>query len=128
MGLTGNSSTYVGYLWPLRIQGHFDVIWCTCNFSENAAKDYFFYKIAPKFIKLLLNYLVKGLPITTFGIFEKIVKIEILTFFSFSFLTWDPMGVKITKSYSPLQIAANSFQTCPEFSCHWSSQNYIGDF
>ncbi len=27
-----------------------------------------------------------------------------------------------------LQMAVESFQTCPEFSFQWSSQNYIWDF
>ncbi len=35
LGLAGSSSTYMGYLWPCRVQGHFGVIRCTCEFSEN---------------------------------------------------------------------------------------------
>ncbi len=31
----GNSSTYIGYLWPSSFQDHFGVIRCTCDFSEN---------------------------------------------------------------------------------------------
>ncbi len=46
-------------------------------------------------------------------------------FFVFS-LTWDPMGLKISKRYSYKSV--ESFQTCHEFSFQWSSQNYFWDF
>ena len=64
---------------------------------------------------------------TTFGIF-KILKIEILMIFFSLLLTWDPIGVKISKTLLLLQIAAESFQTCPEFSSQWSSQNCVWEF
>ncbi len=65
---------------------------------------YSFNKSQPKFIKILLNYLLNGPHKTTFGTFD-ILKIEILTMvlvvvvvvlcllFSF-WLTWDPRGGK----------------------------------
>ncbi len=34
LGLTGSRSTYNGYLWPCSIQGHFEVIPCTFDFSQ----------------------------------------------------------------------------------------------
>ena len=33
VGLAGSSSTYMGYLCPCSVQGHFEVIRCTCDFS-----------------------------------------------------------------------------------------------
>ncbi len=45
-----------------------------------------------------------------FGIFD-ILKIEILMIFFFSFsLTWDPMGVKISKRYFPYISQQNVFK------------------
>ncbi len=32
------------------------------------------------------------------------------------------------KTLLPLQIAAKSFETCPEFSYQWPSQSCVGDF
>ncbi len=67
-----------------------------------------------------------------FWIFEKKQNFFFLFFYEyFSFSsTWDPMGVKISKRYSSykLQITAKSFQTSPEFSSQWFSQNYVWDF
>ena len=34
-GTRGNSSMYMGYLWPYSVQGHIDVIRSTYDFSEN---------------------------------------------------------------------------------------------
>ncbi len=34
----------------------------------------------------------------------------------------------ISKTLLLLHVAAKNFQTCPEFSSQWSSQNYIGIF
>ncbi len=39
-----------------------------------------------------------------------------------------PYGSENFKTLLLLQIAAESFQTFPEFSSQWSSQNYIWDF
>ena len=39
-----------------------------------------------------------------------------------------PYGSKNFKILLLLQIAAEGFETCPEFSSHWSSQNYVWDF
>ncbi len=46
-------------------------------------------------------------------------------FYSFS-LTWDPLGVKISKRYYKSQ--RKYVQTSPEFSSQWSSQNSVLDF
>ncbi len=59
-------------------------------------------------------------------IFE-ILKIEILMNF-FVFLNMGPYGSENFKTRLPLQIAAESFQTFPEFSSQWSSQNLVWDF
>ncbi len=40
----------------------------------------------------------------------------------------EPYGSENFKRLLLLQIAAESFQTFPEFSPYWSSQSYIGDF
>ncbi len=42
--------------------------------------------------------------------------------FSFS-LTWDPMGVKISKRYFFYQLQPKRFKTCSEFSFEWSPQH-----
>ncbi len=98
MGLTGSTFIYMGSFWPCSIQGHFEVIRCTCGFSENTiSTKHYFYKSQSKFIKLLLNYLLNGPHKTACGIFD-ILKTENLPFLSFS-LTWY-MGVKISKRYS----------------------------
>ncbi len=39
-----------------------------------------------------------------------------------------PYGSKNFKTLLLLQIAAQSFETCPEFSSQWSLQNYFWDF
>ncbi len=39
-----------------------------------------------------------------------------------------PNGSENFKTLLLLQIAAKSFETCPEFSSQWSSQNYVWDF
>ena len=39
-----------------------------------------------------------------------------------------PNGSENFKMLLVLQIAAKSFETCPEFSSQWSSQNYVRDF
>ncbi len=39
-----------------------------------------------------------------------------------------PNGSENVKTILLLQIAAKSFETFPEFSSQWSSQNYVWDF
>ncbi len=39
-----------------------------------------------------------------------------------------PYGSEHFKMLLLLEITAKHFQTCPEFSSHWSSQKYVGDF
>ncbi len=56
-----------------------------------------------------------------------ILKIEILTIFSL-FLNMGPYGSEHYKTILLLQIAAERFQTSPDFYSQWSSQNYFGDF
>ncbi len=46
----------------------------------------------------------------------------------FVFVNMGPYGIKNFKTLLLLQIAAKSFQTFPEFSSYWSSQNYVWDF
>ena len=46
----------------------------------------------------------------------------------FVFVNMRPCGSKNFKTLLLLQIVAKSFQTFPEFSSQWSSQNYIWDF
>ncbi len=60
-----------------------------------------------------------------FGIFE-ILKIKILKNL-FVFLNMETNGSENFKMLLLLQIATKSFQTCPEFSSQWSSQNNTGD-
>ncbi len=40
----------------------------------------------------------------------------------------EPNGSENFKTLLLLQIAAKSFETCPEFSSQWSSQSYVWDF
>ena len=76
-----------------------------------------------------LNFLPNGPHKTTFGIFKILINEIFTIFFPFS-LRWDPMGVKMSHPLELLllQITAKSFQTSPEFSSQWSSQNYVWDF
>ncbi len=62
VGVVSSRSINIGYLWLYSIQGHFGLIRCTCDFSEDAisTKHYFSYKLQPKFIKLVLNYLLNS--------------------------------------------------------------------
>ncbi len=85
VGLMGSSSTYIGYmyLWRCIVQGHFGVIRCPWDYSENTIKkNYFLYRSQLKFIKFFLNYLLNhyGSNKNTFGIFESL-KTEILEIF-----------------------------------------------
>ncbi len=48
-------------------------------------------------------------------------------YISFS-LTWDPYGSENFKMLLVLQIAAEKFQSFPEFSFQWFSQNYHWEF
>ena len=65
---------------------------------------------------------------TFFEFLEKKNVFEIFSkHFSFS-LNTGPYGSKIFKTLLLLQIVAESFQTVPEFSSQWSSQNYIWSF
>ncbi len=90
------------------------------------SKCYSSYKSQPKVLTLFLNFLPNGPHKTTFGIFD-ILKIEILTDF-IRFRNIGPDGSENFKTLPLLQIAAISFETCPEFSFQWSSQNYVYDF
>ena len=61
--------------------------------------------------------------------------LKILGFFTnnflqiiFIFINMGPYGSENFKTILLPQIAAKSFETCPEFSSKWSSQKYIGDF
>ncbi len=99
------------------------------QFSENTISPpkYFFFKSEPKFIKLLLNYLLNSHHKTTFGIFE-ILKIEILAiFFSFS-LTWDPMGVKISKCYPSYISQPKAFKPVLNFPPNGPYKITLGSF
>ena len=75
------------------------------------------YKSQPKIFKLLPNFLLNGPPKITFEIFE-VLKIEILTFF-FHFRLH---GGENLQNIPLLQIAAEHFQICPEFSHQWSTK------
>ncbi len=60
-------------------------------------------------------------------IFEKKNFLNFLRIF-FVFVNMGPYGSQNFKTLLLLQIAAESFQTFPEFSSEWSSQNYVWDF
>ncbi len=62
-----------------------------------------------------------------FWIFEKKFFLDFLWIF-FVFVNMGPYGSENLKTLLLLQIAAKSFQTFPEFSPQWSSQNYVWDF
>ncbi len=66
--------------------------------GANISKRYSSYKSQPKMFKLFLNLLHNGPYKIAFGSFE-MLKIEFIEIDLFS-LTWDPMGVKISKRYS----------------------------
>ncbi len=63
-------------------------------------------------------------------IFSVFQNFEFLNFndFFFVFVNMGPYGRENFKTLLLLQIAAESFQTLPEFSSQWSSQNYVWDF
>ena len=82
-------------------------------------------KLQPKVLKLLLNFLPNGPYRTTLGF---------LKFWKFKFqqilLIFNGMGPYGSDNFKTLllQIATKSFETRPEFSSQWSSQNYVGIF
>ncbi len=67
-----------------------------------------------------------AIPSDIFWIFEKRNSIFLRIFFVF--VNMGPYGGKNFKTILLLQIAADSFQTFPEFSSQWSSQNTLGIF
>ncbi len=75
--------------------------------------------------KVFLNFLPNGSPEITFVIFE-MSKFDILTFFLF-FVNMGRSGSENFKIVLLVQMVAKRFQTFPEFSSQWSSQNYFGD-
>ncbi len=60
--------------------------------------------------------------------FLEILKIKVLAIFLFVFVNMGPYGNKNLKTLLLLQITAKSFETCPEFSSQWSSQDSVWDF
>ncbi len=64
----------------------------------------------------------------TFFSFLKKKKFFNFLWIFFVFVNMGPYGSKNFKTLLLLQITAESFQTFPEFSSQWSSQNYIWDF
>ena len=90
------------------------------------SKRYSSYKSQPKVLKRFLNFLPNGHHNTAFGIFENL-KIEILTNF-INFRLHGTQWRENVKALLLLQIAAKSFQTCPEFSGQLFSQNCVEDF
>ena len=98
-------------------------------YGSKISKRYSSYKSQPKVFKHLLNFLTPWSSKNYDGIIE-ILKIEILMIllrFRQHGAQWEWKFQNGIKCYEILQIAAKSFQTCPEFSCQWSSQNYLGD-
>ena len=88
------------------------------------SKRYSSYKFQLKFFRHLLNFVLNGPHKITFGIFLNL-KIEIFTIF---FINMGSNGSENFQTLLLLQITAKHFQTCPEFSSQWYSQNYVGDF
>ncbi len=124
------SNFICSFSWTIR-RGIFFVfiyfIFFTKIFGNENFKTLLLLKIIGESFQTFLNFLLIVPHKTTLEIFE-ILKIEILTIiFSFS-LTWDPTGANISKTLLLLQVAAESFQTFPEFSSQWSSQNHGWDF
>ncbi len=83
------------------------------------------YKSQPEVFKLFLNFSSQWTSQNWVWDFWNFENSNFNEFFSFS-LTWDSMGVKISKSYSPY--ISQPTTTCPEVSSQWSSQTYVGDF
>ena len=82
------------------------------NIEPHGGENFSSYKSQLKAFKLFLNFLPNGSHKTAFGIFE-IMKIEILTFFFFVFVTMRPNGSENLTLL--LQIATESFQTFLKF-------------
>ncbi len=64
----------------------------------------------------------------TFFEFFKQTHFQILLRIFFVFVIMGPYGSENFKTLLLLQIAAESFQTFPEFSSQWFSQNYVWNF
>ena len=82
-------------------------------------------KSQPKFIKLLLNYLLNGPKKKYFWHFWNFENWNSNEFVPVS-VTWDPNETENFKTIL-LQITDKSFKTSPEFSSYWPSQKHIGD-
>ncbi len=85
------------------------------------------YKSQPEVFKLFLNFLLNGPNKTTFGVFLNF-EMEILTIFFSLLLTWDPMGVKISKSYSSYQCQPKYFKPVLNFPLNGPHKNTLGIF
>ncbi len=132
LGLVGSSSTYrmiwdtIGFIAFRVMLGSFGTLTMFLKMQFKKKNHYFFYKSQPNPLKLLTNYLLSGPHKTAFGIFE-ILKFEMLTNI-FLFVNIGPNSNDNFNALPLLKTAAKHFQTCPEFSSQWSSQNYVGDF
>ncbi len=63
-----------------------------------------------------------------FEFFGKKMVLRFSFYFIFIFVNMGPYGVKIFKMTLLLQIRAQGFQSFPEFSSQWPSQNHFWDF
>ena len=80
-------------------------------------------------LNLMHGYLSKfGLAQTFFFNFEKKKMRGFCKNNFFALINMRPYGNENLKTLLLLQITAKSFQTCPEFSSEWSTQNYVWDF
>ena len=90
------------------------------------SKRYSSYKSQPKVLKLFLNVLPNVPHENTFGIFQ-ILKLKFKRFL-LVLINMGPNRSENFKTLLLLQVAAKSFETCPEFSFQWLSRKKKWNF
>ena len=90
--------------------------------GAKASKRRYSYKSQSKVFKRSLNFLPNGSHKTTFGNFG-----NFNNFYSFS-ITWDPMGVKISKRYSSYKSQPKVFKLLVNFPLNGPHKTEFGNF
>ncbi len=116
---------YMRYRRPFSVQGHFGVIRCTCDFSENTIfKRLLLIQIAAEIYQTRPESSYRW---TSQNYFLGFLNFANWHFNDFFFVNLGPNRWKI-KMLLVLQVPAESFQNFPEFSSQWPSPNYTGEF
>ncbi len=96
-----------------------------CPSSVRPCRNYLWTRCTDFFQILLLQSCCFSWAIRSDFVFYFLIFTNIICFV---FVNIGPNGRKNFKTLLHLQIAAKNFETCPEFSSQWSSQNCVGNF